>query len=449
MALGTTNITTTLIGTTLGISTRALSLLCTASQINMWSRCKPTRGVGSGSWQSNDGLYGFSLPLLSNPDTYTPTNWTYLHPTANYRIGDFRGYEHNSALTYPPVYSWGGATPGTIPTDLYPSDGPGNYPSTEFYFWASTNNTTRIKPIELSLDKYYFGVRYQDPAGTWWYKTATTTVDWRINENLATGVNVDVTISTDGLSFADAPFGVGTVKWELVVCSDVRATWSISKPTTVYKLPSAALNGVTMINSGTFTIHDWIIESVNNMIFGNSDTYSNYQSSIIHTSAAYWTVSYLPSFLHKGVYRGGILVTGVNPYISGDELRLWPAAVNTGHNLIDQVDISDTLSIDVEQYGHTPQINNWDTSGYPGLTVSNTSYSGLVVNSTDVDISFKPNISGTVYIQLWSDVQGYIGTSAPTSVTANTQKNFHITAGLTSTSINWGEYYTVYMTNGS
>jgi hypothetical protein len=450
MSLGTTNITTTLVGNLIGSSSHSLSVLCTYGSINMWSRYKPTKGTtGSNWWKGDDGFCGFSLPTLTAPDTYSPTNWTYLQPIVNYRLGDFRGYEHNSNLTNPPFYSWGGQTPSSLPTDLYPADGFGLYPSATFYFWASANNTIRVEPIDMGLDKYYFGVRYKDPTGTWWYKTATTTLDWRTNESLATSIIVDTTLTDNIGTFADAPLGVGTVHWELVVCSSSCPTWTISKPTTVYKLPSVTLNGVTLVNSGSFTVHDWITESVASMIFGNSDVYANYQSSFIYTSAATWSIYSCPAWMYHKVFRGASEITGVNPYVSGDELRLY-TAVNTGATTNGTVVLTPTISISVEQYGHTPTINNWDTSGYPGLSVSSTSYSSLIVNSTDVTIAFTPNLTGTVYVQLWGDSgEGYIGTSAPTSVTNGNPHQFHITAGLTGSSIQWGVNYTVYLTNHS
>ena len=41
MALGTTDITTTLVGNTIGNSSRNVGVLCTASQINPLSRYRP------------------------------------------------------------------------------------------------------------------------------------------------------------------------------------------------------------------------------------------------------------------------------------------------------------------------------------------------------------------------------------------------------------------------
>ena len=43
MALGTTNISTTLVGTTLGTSSRDVGTLCKHASINKWSKWKPIR----------------------------------------------------------------------------------------------------------------------------------------------------------------------------------------------------------------------------------------------------------------------------------------------------------------------------------------------------------------------------------------------------------------------
>ena len=38
MALGTTNISTTLVGTTLGTSSRDVGTLCKSAKVNMWAK---------------------------------------------------------------------------------------------------------------------------------------------------------------------------------------------------------------------------------------------------------------------------------------------------------------------------------------------------------------------------------------------------------------------------
>jgi hypothetical protein len=90
----------------------------------MWNRYKPTRGpTGSTWWQGDDGNCGFGLPIFQsnsgNAGVYSLTNWTYLTPIANYRLGDFRGYNHDLTLK-PPIYSFTGAGGNTVPASLDP-----------------------------------------------------------------------------------------------------------------------------------------------------------------------------------------------------------------------------------------------------------------------------------------------------------------------------------------
>ena len=134
MALGTTNISTTLVGTTLRTSSRDVGTLCTHPAINKLSRYKPVRipvVVTTANWEKGqintdyyNGKvnYGISKPsrtLGSNENkigdapvyvpitqSYIKDKWEYIrpnggtYPTGNpYRLGDFRGYEH-AKFTY-------------------------------------------------------------------------------------------------------------------------------------------------------------------------------------------------------------------------------------------------------------------------------------------------------------------------------------------------------------
>jgi hypothetical protein len=121
-ALGTTDITTTLIKNTLGEDINQVSELCISTLVNMWSRFKPTRGADGVStfWKGSDGMCGFALPELAG-GVYSPTIWGYTKPISNYRLGDFRGYNHDSTLK-PPIYTFSGTGGSTIPATLYPVD---------------------------------------------------------------------------------------------------------------------------------------------------------------------------------------------------------------------------------------------------------------------------------------------------------------------------------------
>ena len=105
-ALPTTNITTTLVANTLGVATRNVGELCTSSKINMWSKRKPVRDtrlsipvneVGVGNSQNSAENYGLIIPDYQGDDSLLTT---YKRPTGGpsypYRLGDFRGYDHNA-----------------------------------------------------------------------------------------------------------------------------------------------------------------------------------------------------------------------------------------------------------------------------------------------------------------------------------------------------------------
>ena len=71
MALGTTNISTTLVGTTLGTSSRDVGTLCTHPNINPLSKYKPVRSIGMNQidktgnpnwWKTPDGMCSISIP---------------------------------------------------------------------------------------------------------------------------------------------------------------------------------------------------------------------------------------------------------------------------------------------------------------------------------------------------------------------------------------------------
>lgn len=109
MALGTTNITTTLVGTTIGSASRDVGSLCSSTLINKWSKYKPViypniAGLVESDFQAanfgityteySDIISLFSAIILSN------VQWGYSKPTGGinspYRLGDFRGYAHAS-----------------------------------------------------------------------------------------------------------------------------------------------------------------------------------------------------------------------------------------------------------------------------------------------------------------------------------------------------------------
>lgn len=116
MALPNSNITTTMVGNELGLSTRNVGNLCSSTVINKWSKWKPVRYPKVGGLTVDDlksvnfGLTTEEVSPSQLPSTKALENGmfiggTYLKPRGGaqnefYRLGDFRNYEHQAI---PPV----------------------------------------------------------------------------------------------------------------------------------------------------------------------------------------------------------------------------------------------------------------------------------------------------------------------------------------------------------
>lgn len=105
MALGTTNISTTLVGTTLGTSSRDVGTLCTHSAINKWSKWKPIRlNKVTGITESDLATADYGLIPTASSTNYAnvvSSKWAYNQPRGGdynepYRLGDFRNYDHGA-----------------------------------------------------------------------------------------------------------------------------------------------------------------------------------------------------------------------------------------------------------------------------------------------------------------------------------------------------------------
>ena len=113
-ALPNTNITTTLVGQTLGTSSRDVGGLCRHVNINKWSKWKPVisnKHTGMTAEDMAATQFGLSIPFFSDRadliSFYTSTpagTWPYAKPTGGasspYRLGDFRNYEHGASRFY-------------------------------------------------------------------------------------------------------------------------------------------------------------------------------------------------------------------------------------------------------------------------------------------------------------------------------------------------------------
>ena len=146
MALGTTNISTDLVGTTLGTSSRDVGTLCRHDNVNKWSRYKPVNG------EYLHPTCGFIITSTTDqrPNALRNYVWSYDKPTGGqlspFRLGDFRGYDHIVRYADKPF--------GVSVS--YPTVGGTLSISCDF---GQTTNATLASPRYMPLfADYYFGV---------------------------------------------------------------------------------------------------------------------------------------------------------------------------------------------------------------------------------------------------------------------------------------------------
>lgn len=116
MALASSGITTSAVGNALGTTSRDVGALCTNSNINIWSRWKPIAHTATTmTWDTmKNANYGINV-LSSNSPTTLFNNvknngnlgYTYNKPTNNFRLGDFRNYDHNASIPIDTSYQDG------------------------------------------------------------------------------------------------------------------------------------------------------------------------------------------------------------------------------------------------------------------------------------------------------------------------------------------------------
>lgn len=149
MAALSTPINTTKVANTIQSSSRNVGVLCTASTINKWSKHKPIRypkvdGLLEKEWRGTTAdilqniIYGLKVGTggMNWKDLHN-TNYEYVgRPTgganAPYRLGDFRGYDHDAR---PSLYGF----PGN--DEFYYWDANGNLSITIINDWNGTNTT--------------------------------------------------------------------------------------------------------------------------------------------------------------------------------------------------------------------------------------------------------------------------------------------------------------------
>lgn len=191
------------------------------------------------------------------------------------------------------------------------------------------------------------------------------------------------------------------------------------------------------------TINTNFIATAITMDFTSTAGEPQYQSFTVNTAADNWTVVSKPEWITCAVYRGGVYVP--HTYISGDELRVYPASTNTGLNRIGSVVLSEMVQIDVIQQGGTPTVQFVSQS----MVLSEESAT-LVVNGTVVPFTFRV-VSGisevdaeAITIQMYKDGVGWIGDQTSKNTRAGLLVNGQLAGFLTTDIVN-GHAYTIYV----
>ena len=173
MALGTTNISTTLVANTIGVGSNDVGTLCTSTKINKWSKYKPISApfvVSDSNWFPQGTLdklaqkikYGLKYSTINADwNDIHQINWNYDKPVGGtnspYRLGDFRKYKHDAVA----IASMN--IPEKLYTDVYSTI---QLPS----FLVSTDDILSIKSfLESTSDDYldyYFGIAVNEYAAT-------------------------------------------------------------------------------------------------------------------------------------------------------------------------------------------------------------------------------------------------------------------------------------------
>ena len=202
MALGTTNISTTLVGTTLGTSSRDVGTLCTHSAINKYSKWKPIRNskvAGITATDLNNANYGLTTPAYTSlTDLFASyhigsghgADWGYNKPRGYvseiiiepYRLGDFRNYLH----TADPI-----TTNAAIDKTAFLSGTTADRTVTGTFLSAESTDY-QIGFSDLNMSYAYLGIAIFD--------NANTLVDYEINPTAgAQTVGIDVGGYSEGI----------------------------------------------------------------------------------------------------------------------------------------------------------------------------------------------------------------------------------------------------------
>jgi hypothetical protein len=419
MAIGTTNISTTVVGTTLSDSSHGVFALCTSANINKWSKYKPVIGT----WPTaTAGKYGLNLP----------TNWDYIPVTTGSpgRLGDYRGYEHDKDIAGPTVFIDNASS--TLSGNKIPGiAGDGNLTGSVTFSMNTTDASVRITPTDLGYNNYYWGIKLELPGGGGTYYKTNTSV---LSNGWVKTISVELT-NLITPAFSDCPYAIGEFTWTTFISSTSASAWTGSAPSNIIYLPTGTYGSKTVINSGTFTVTNWLVaDDISHTWLYSDYGYIREKSSVIHTNTGFgpWHVNSKPAWINFKVYdeTDAMDQTGTPAYwvdqcilkMYPDAALTYPDAARSGFVMLGDGSI-DMESIYVEQEA-PPEIRTFTPSLWPGdtsgLTISAAS-GYVVVGSTTVFITYTPSISGTLYarIRYRAVEQGLGTTSGNTSGVSN------------------------------
>ena len=241
MALPNTNISTTLVGQTLGSGSRDVGTLCTHPNINKWSKWKPVRWNKVEPLVVNDirgAKAGLSIPSQTSEVTMMSAyrsdpiqQWIYLKPRGGnnnppepYRLGDFRNYEHGAEIFYDVV----------IPDKIFTT-------TLGVALNMKSTNAYWINWDDLQLESNYFGILVVKKGSTTPYNKAISTQTLSASGE-APYVEVSLPSPVVGDTYEvfsfisqtiNAPFllienGMGEVSYLLPISVTLEAYWNAS-----------------------------------------------------------------------------------------------------------------------------------------------------------------------------------------------------------------------------
>lgn len=380
--LDTTNIGTSLVGTTLGIATREVDELCTDSSINKWSKYKPVVGIYP---QGGDGKYGLDYSNL----------WVYLQPSSNYRLGDFRRYEHDEANTLPPAYV-------VYATSSFGIHGSAYDPVlNSLIFGTLTLNDngiagdSEISLVNLGLNGYYFGMYIkQQSHGIYRWKTLSAVAS---NAQLMTA---DL--------FDDFPTGIvqdgSATEVQFILASAAQTTWvNTMSGVTWFRLPHETVNSVLMTSLQAFTFSLYITVDPTSVPLFPASSYSEYQLMAVTTNInadtdiGGWEVLSQPSWIDIRVWNDNDFREEPTPWYGTEDLLLYsiPNSNNTGAYRSGNIVLADSSSnslctIPVYQSGG-PASATIEVCAYGGGWTISSESATATTGSPTVNISYIPS----------------------------------------------------------